>query len=215
MALAPRHRLLLLLVSLCLASVAPTDTRAEGPVWIGVRAGVGIGSSLSFDVGTDLFTSASPPEASLGIHLWLQSALADFGVSIENSSAGGTPAVGMNERLFAQLRGMAHLRWKFVNAGSTAVFLTIGAGVAQTRFSDFVRFELARADSITLDRVERSPVGLVVASEAGFYFGLGPAGRLVFSLAFNVSNDEVRVGDRARQFSGFLGQFHLGIEWSL
>jgi|GEM_PF-2934208 len=196
--------------------VADAQLAAADPSgWLGVRAGIGMGDSLVLDTGADSFTSATPPALSIGITGFLSLGLVEIGACFELSSAAGTPAVGINERLFSQLRAVGLLRWHFVYDTWGGAFMGIGAGLSATRLSDFVRFEIARSGGGDPDSVERSPLGLAIEAELGTVFTIGEGLRMGVVLGVHTTADTLLIQGSSRQYFTTQGQIHVGLEWAL
>lgn len=204
-----------------LLTVVSGDARADEDSHDGLRMAV-MGSVTTSDAltmtdGTGEFIGARPP--GFGLDVSLAGAVESFelGLLLSVVSSGSTPGVGTTQRLYAQTRATAYLRWSYVLIEGFDIYTGLGIGVAATRLSDFVRFEIARdARAGGLDEVAPSMVGLAVDVEIGMRIPLDDDGlRLIMSFASHTAEGEVKVaGERASLFA-MPARFHAGLEWRL
>ena len=200
---------------MALAGLTPSSRADSDGGWLGVRVGLSTNDTLLLGEGGDSFTSDAPPSASLGIWGCLRLGLIDIGLVVETASAAGTPAVGVDERMYGQLRILPTFRWRFLDDLWGGAVMGIGVGASVTRMSDFLRFEIGRTRSQELDAVEQNPVALAMALDFGIYVNLGDEARLTVLFGVHNSSDRIRIGTTSERFFTLQGVFSVGIEWLL
>ncbi len=222
----PRRPFVLALALVCLfgpgfvGSARASDVDDDDEAYEGGRFAVS-GSLTTDDTllidGSTEFRGASPPGFGLDVSVGAGLGSFELGLLVAVVSSGSTPAVGASQRLYAQARGTGYLRWSYVMVEGFDIFTGLGIGVASTRLSDFVRFELARdAGGTDREEVARSVTGLAVDVEAGLRIPLNDKGlRLLMMLAAHTAGGELTLAGTSRQLFGLPTRLHAGLEWRL
>ncbi len=195
------------------ADAGGDDDDDDAWVRVTVAGSVTTEDGLVVDDGASTFRGAAPP--GFGLDVGLAAALDAFelGVLVSAVGTGSTSGVGSTQRLAAQARGTAYLRWSYLMLDGFDIFTGIGVGVAATRLSDFVRFELGRDAGVGLEAVTRSFRGLAVDVEAGMRIPLDDAGlRLLVLLAAHMADGEVKAGETRFGLFSFPTRLHVGLE---
>jgi hypothetical protein len=201
--------------TVAIAAAAPSSRADMDGGWLGLRVGISTTDTLLLGDGGDSFTSDAPPSASLGIWGCLRLGLIDIGLVVETASAAGTPAVGIDERMYGQLRILPTFRWRFLDDLWGGAVMGIGIGASVTRLSDFLRFEIGRTRSLELGAIEQNPVALAMALDFGIYINLDDTLRLTLLFGVHNSSDRLQTGNTSERFFTLQGVFSAGIEWHL
>jgi hypothetical protein len=172
--------------------------------------GVAVGSDLASS-----FKGARPPAFGLDLGLAIPLPGFELGTQVSVVTSGSTPGVGTTQRLYAQSRWTAYFRWNYLELDDFDIYMGLGIGVATTRLSDFVRFELGREAGADLTAVTRSFSGLAVDLETGTRIPLADGLRLALSVAAHASSGDISVGGETRSVLIFPTRFHAGLEWPL
>ena len=185
-----------------------------GTPWMHLRVGMTFADNLAIN-DTDLgLTSNGDPAMVFGIGAHWRTSRFDFGLLFEAMSSYGFTGAE-NNRVGAQFRAAADLRWRYIEDFWGSLFLRLTPGLTALAHADPLRFQVATLTETDIEGVDQHNVGFSL----GFAFGV-----LIYledSLALSIDLDVISMMTSLDTDGGEVdldmvrGLFALSLEWRL
>ena len=199
------------------ASAAPAspDGPSDDSAWLHLRSGVTTADTVVLDDFVDTLQSTDSTTLGLGVGIHWRTAGFDFGLRFDQLTAWSFEGLERANRVGAQFRTSAELRWRYVDDRWGALYISLNPGLGVMDHADPLRFQIANIDG--------SPLDAVGEHSLAFAFGFGFGAIIYATESFLVSIDlEVvsftsSIGTAGREVDIDMVRaiFGAGIEWEI
>ncbi len=124
--------------------------------WMHVRTGLTFADGLVLDDGSLGLESNGDPGFVLGLGAHWRTSRIDLGLLFEATSSYAFEGLERDNRVGAQFRVAADLRWRYIEDHWGALFLRLTPGISALSHSDPTRFQVAELVGGDLTTVDRS-----------------------------------------------------------
>ena len=207
------------LVALAFFAMSDSSARADGPPesgsgWLQLRTGATFADAATIDSFVGLESNGDPAMVlGLGVH-WRTSRL-DFGAIFESHSSWSFTGVGRDQRVGAQFRAAAHLRWRYIEDTWGSLYLALTPGLVVFDHAEPMRFQVAQSIGASDRTVDEHSIGFSFGFDFGALFYMSED--LAFSLHLDVvtSNTSLATDGGDVDLGMVRGLFAVGIEWRM
>lgn len=213
--------LVLLLVLLVAAPPAlANDPMRLGPPryargWMHVRTGITFADSLIIDDGSLGLESNGDPGLVLGIGAHWRTSRVDLGVLFEAISSYAFAGLARDNRVGAQFRVAADLRWRYIEDHWGALFLRLTPGLSGLAHADPLRFQVAELTGEGLDDVDQHNVGFSLGFDFGVLIYLDERLAIAVDLDVVSAMTSIDAGPTEVDLDVVRGIFGLSLEWRM
>lgn len=185
-----------------------------GKPWMHLRVGMTFADNLAIDDDQLGLASNGDPAMVFGIGAHWRTSRIDFGLLFEGMSSYGF-AGAENNRVGAQFRAAADLRWRYIEDFWGALFLRLTPGISALSHADPLRFQVATLTETDIEGVDQYNVGFSL----GFAFGvlIYLEERLALSIDLDVISTMTSIDTDGGEVDLDMvrGLFALSLEWRL
>lgn len=215
-------RLLLLgaLVASTPAAFASEPSYLVGPPryargWMHVRAGITFADNLLLDTTGLALESNGDPSMVLGVGAHWRTSRIDLGVLFESTSSYAFAGLARDNRVGAQFRVAADLRWRYIEDHWGALFLRLTPGITAFSHADPLRFQVASLLATDLDGVDQHNVGFSLGFDFGVLVYLDERFALAIDLDVVSAMTSIDTDAREVDLDVVRGIFGISLEWRL
>lgn len=208
------------LVALAIATLASAPTaRADGPPesgagWLQVRTGVTFADAATIDGFIGLEGNGDPTMVfGLGAH-WRTSRL-DFGAIFESYSSWSFTGVARDQRVGAQFRAAALLRWRYIEDTWGSLYLALTPGLVVFDHAEPMRFQVAQSIGASDRTVDEHSLGFSFGFDFGALVYLTEELGLALHLDVVTSNTALATEGGDVDLGMVRGLFAVGLEWRM
>lgn len=206
------------LVALALL-VSASTSRAEGPPesgagWLQVRTGATFADAATIDSFVGLESNGDPAMVlGLGAH-WRTTRL-DFGAIFESFSSWSFTGVARDQRVGAQFRAAAFLRWRYIEDTWGSLYLALTPGLVVFDHAEPMRFQVAQSIGVSDRTVDEHSLGFSFGFDFGALFYMSEDLALALHLDVVTSNTALATEGGDVDLGMVRGLFAVGLEWRM
>jgi len=183
--------------------------------WMHVRTGITFSDNLILDNGSLGLVSNGDPAMVLGVGAHWRTSRIDLGVLFESTSSYAFAGLARDNRVGAQFRVAADLRWRYIEDAWGALFLRISPGISLLSHADPLRFQVAELLSTDLDGVDQHNVGFSLGFDFGVLVYLNERFALAIDLDIVSAMTSLDTNAGEIDLEMVRGIFGLTLEWRL
>lgn len=199
--------------------VSVSTSRAEGPPesgagWLQVRTGVTFADAATIDSFIGLEGDGDPAMVfGVGAH-WRTSRL-DFGAIFESFASWSFSGVSREQRVGAQFRAAALLRWRYIEDTWGSLYLALTPGLVAFDHTAPMRFQVAQSIGASDRTVDEHTIGFSFGFDFGALIYLTEEVALALHLDVITSNTALATEGGDVDLGMVRGLFAVGLEWRM
>lgn len=207
------------LLALATALLTSSSSRAEGPPesgagWLQLRTGATFADAATIDSFVGLESNGDPAMVlGLGAH-WRTSRL-DFGAIFESYSSWSFTGVARDQRVGAQFRAAAMLRWRYIEDTWGSLYLALTPGLVVFDHAAPMRFQVAQSIGASDRTVDEHSLGFSFGFDFGALIYLTEEVALALHLDVITSNTSLATEGGDVDLGMVRGLFAVGLEWRM
>lgn len=183
--------------------------------WMHVRTGLTFSDTLVIDDGSLGLESNGDPGFVLGLGAHWRTSRIDLGLLFESTTSYAFTGLERANRVGAQFRVAADLRWRYIEDHWGALFLRLTPGISALSHADPLRFQVAELMGGDLAGVDQHNVGFSLGFDFGVLVYLDE--RLAVSIDLDVVSAMTSIDTDQGEVDLDMvrGIFGVGLEWRL
>lgn len=209
----------LVALSLMGASARASDPHLSAPEsgagWLQLRTGLTFADALTLDEFALGLESGGDPGLVLGIGVHWRTTRLDFGAIFESASSWSFPGVSRDNRVGAQFRLAANLRWRYIEDHWGALYLALTPGLAVLSHAPPLRFQAAQLSGSPEGSVDTHTLGFTFGFDFGVLIYLSDELALALHLDLVTSSTALDTDRGEVDLDMVRGIFAVGLEWRM
>lgn len=193
--------------------------RADGPPdsgagWLQLRTGATFADAATIDSFVGLESNGDPAMV-LGIGAHWRTSRLDFGAIFESYSSWSFTGVARDQRVGAQFRAAALLRWRYIEDTWGSLYLGLTPGLVVFDHAAPMRFQVAQSIGVSDRTVDEHSLGFSFGFDFGVLVYLTDEVALALHLDVITSNTSLATEGGDVDLGMVRGLFAVGLEWRM